>query len=74
MTEQTKELVYYFINMDEGILEPNQETLYTKMMGYGTIWRAIPNWNEGKVIYAGGKTFFTENEAIRMYLKLKETN
>lgn len=55
---------YRYLNMDERCFEASQEDL-EDAIGHGTLL-AVPNYEYGQVLIAGGKSAFTEGEAIRL--------
>ena len=62
MQNSTDEIEYKFLNMDTSKFVSSQQELEQQTTG-GTI-RAIPNWNHGQVLYAAGRKYFDEHDAI----------
>ena len=56
------DLDYRFLNMDTEEFHDNQESL-NESIGYPRMYRAIPNWQYGQVLVAGGVKTFSEFEA-----------
>ena len=65
MVDESNPIEYRFLNMDAMMFVKDAAEL-SRSLGVGSLIRAIPNWQHNQVLYAGGRRWFSESQAIQL--------